>query len=199
MVPSINLGPFPIPPVPGRINCIGKKTACGFDLGTPPRTRPRQFQGRPRSISYRQAILAISAPGASVSAAIRSFSSKLLRRRCSTPVMISINLLPLILAALIQAPCRSKVCPRRQGDAHRADTKDSQCQLSPINQLNREPSGTLHATSGVAVATQVPASPSDSRHPAPRHARPPAGAALQSPRRSAATIGYRERVHRRRY
>ena len=45
------------------------------------------------------------------------------RRRRSTPVMISILLAALILAALIQAPFRSKARSRRQGGLRPVDTK----------------------------------------------------------------------------
>ena len=63
-----------------------------FRLRTPRRTWLRQFHNSPRLISYRRAISAMPMPGCSVSATIRSFSSRLQRRRRSTPVIISIML-----------------------------------------------------------------------------------------------------------
>jgi len=70
----------------------GRNTSGGPGLSTPRRTWLRQFHSRPRLISYRRAISAMPEPGCSVYATIRSFSSRLQRRRRSTPVMISIRL-----------------------------------------------------------------------------------------------------------
>ena len=74
------------------IVCTGKNTGSASGLSTPRRTWLRQFHNSPRLISYLRAISAMPKPGCSVSATIRIFSSRLQRRRRSTPVMISIRL-----------------------------------------------------------------------------------------------------------
>ena len=77
---------------------IGRNTGGGSAFSTPRRTWLRQFHSSPRLISYRRAISAMPAPGCSVSATIRSFSSSVQRRRRSTPVMISILLAAPVLS-----------------------------------------------------------------------------------------------------
>ena len=84
--------PPPSPFAGSLIVRTGKKTGGASDLSTPRRTWLRQFHSSPRLISYLRAISAMPKPGCSVSATIRSFSSRLQRRRRSTPVMISILL-----------------------------------------------------------------------------------------------------------
>jgi len=85
-------------PAASLIVRIGKNTGGGSAFSTPRRTWLRQFHSSPRLISYRRAISAVPAPGGSVSATIRSFSSSVQRRRRSTPVMISILLAAPVLS-----------------------------------------------------------------------------------------------------
>ena len=80
------------PVVRSRSVRTGRNTGGDSGLSTPRRAWLRQFHSRPRLISYRRAISAMPEPGCSVYATIRSFSSRLQRRRRSTPVMISIRL-----------------------------------------------------------------------------------------------------------
>src|SRR6516225_3937712 len=82
----------PLPFADPLIVCTGRNTGGGSGLSTPRRTWLRQFHSRPRLTSYRRATSAMPEPGCSVSATIRSFSSRRQRRRRSTPVMISILL-----------------------------------------------------------------------------------------------------------
>ena len=77
-------GLVPLPFAGSLIVCTGKNTGGDSGLRTPRRIWLRQFHNSPRLISYLRAISAMPKPGCSVSATIRSFSSRLQRRRRST-------------------------------------------------------------------------------------------------------------------